>query len=280
MYGVLIEWLGDDLKKVDLKDGVTEEETVQAMTTLARLHAAWWNTEEEDALSALFKPEESLQMILGFMGGAELASEYAATTFKEAFGDKFASYVAAGVRTMPSWAFKGCTGDRNRTLCTWDLRTENMVWRRTPGGPDDYECVILDHQVWCYGGAPMFDVAVFFGCSCAEETMAERVEVGLRAYHSTLTSLGVATYSEAEMHADFNRACWHACSFPCFGGKMVKETQAKADAAAPGSAAQQEALQMVQNLVALFNDMARRTKKLVDLRDAYSGVPFHVPGYT
>ena len=205
VYGVLIEWLGDDLKKVDLKDGVTEEETVQAMTTLARLHAAWWNTEEEDALSALFKPEESLQMILGFMGGAELASEYAATTFKEAFGDKFASYVAAGVRTMEDWAFKGCTGDRNRVLCTWDLRTENMVWRRTPGGPYDYECVILDHQVWCYGGAPMFDLAVFFGCSCAEETMAERVEVGLRAYHSTLTSLGVTTYSEAEMHADFTR---------------------------------------------------------------------------
>ena len=78
VYGVLIEWLGDDLKKVDLKDGVTEEETVQAMTTLARLHAAWWNTEEEEALSALFKPEESLQMILGFMGGAELAAELGA----------------------------------------------------------------------------------------------------------------------------------------------------------------------------------------------------------
>ena len=61
---------------------------------------------------------------------------------------------------------------------------------------------------------------------------------------------------------------------------MVKGTRDKADAAAPGSAEQQEALQMEQNLVALFNDMARRTKKLVDLRDAYSSAPFHVPGYT
>jgi hypothetical protein len=40
-------------------------------------------------------------------------------------------------------------------LCTWDLRTDNMVWRKTPGGPAEYECVIIDHQIWQYGGAPM-----------------------------------------------------------------------------------------------------------------------------
>jgi hypothetical protein len=42
VYGVLMEWLGDDLKKVETQDGTTEEETVQAMTTLAKLHASFW----------------------------------------------------------------------------------------------------------------------------------------------------------------------------------------------------------------------------------------------
>ena len=41
-----MEWLGDDLKKVETQDGVTEEETVQAMEALAKLHATFWNTPE------------------------------------------------------------------------------------------------------------------------------------------------------------------------------------------------------------------------------------------
>eukprot|EP01048_Picozoa_sp_COSAG05_P016556 COSAG05_NODE_2145_length_3481_cov_4.068007_2_plen_339_part_00 len=157
VYGVLMEYLGDDLKKVELESGITEEETVQAMTALANLHATFWNS-DDPVMDALFKPEDSLGMIRGFMGGAECATNYAATDLTAAHGEKFGAYVTAAVKCMEEWDFKGCTA--NKTLCTWDLRTDNMVWRKTPGGPSEFECVIIDHQVWCYGAAPMFDVAV------------------------------------------------------------------------------------------------------------------------
>ena len=100
------------------------------------------------------------------------------------------AFVAAAVRTQEEWDFKGCTN--NKVLCSWDLRTDNMVWRRSPGGPADYECVIIDHQVWSYGGAPTYDLACFFGCSCTEEQMKARVELGLRARNAARLS-GAAT---------------------------------------------------------------------------------------
>ena len=62
---------------------------------------------------------------------------------------------------------------------------------------------------------------VFFGCSCTEEQMKARVELGLRTYHETLLAEGVATYSFDELNRDFNQATWHACTIPCFGGKML-----------------------------------------------------------
>lgn len=56
-----------------------------------------------------------------------------------------------------------------------------MIWRKNPAaGPEAYECIILDHQMWSYGGAPMYDLAVFFGCSCTTEQMEERLSLGLK----------------------------------------------------------------------------------------------------
>lgn len=251
------------------------------MQAIAKLHATWWNTDEPEALKALFTPEQSLMMIRGFMGGAEVAVEYAATDLTKAVGEKFGAYVTQAVKTMEEWDFKSVTGDKNKVLCTWDLRTENMVWRKTPGGPDDYECVIIDHQVWSYGGAPMYDLGCFFGCSCTVEQMAERVKVGLQAYHDQLLASGVTTYSFAEMDADFDRATWHCCCIPCFAGKMLKGV--RDTAVAQGEAgevdAQKESLTMAENMATLFANMAERTKALVELRGAYERAPFDVPGY-
>jgi hypothetical protein len=89
-------------------------------------------------------------MIRAFMGGAEPGMRYAKSELAKAFGEKFGAYAAEAVRTMEEWDLKSCTGDANKTLCTWDLRTDNMVWRKTPGGPSEYECIIIDHQVWNY----------------------------------------------------------------------------------------------------------------------------------
>ena len=60
---------------------------------------------------------------------------------------------------------------------------------------------------------------------------------------------------------------------------MLDNVREAADAAEDGSEAEAEALAMIGNLTTLFNDMAERTKKLVDVRDAYATAPFTVQGY-
>jgi hypothetical protein len=278
VYGVLMEWLGDDLKKVETQDGITEEECVQCMEGLARLHAAFWNTDTPGQLAACFTPEESLEMIRGFMGGKEPAVKYAQNELTQEFGAKFGAYATAAVDSMESWDFKGCTGSANKTLCTWDFRTDNVVFRKTPGGAAEYEAVIIDHQIWSYGGGPMFDVAVFFGCSCTCEQMEARVAVGLKAYHDQLVQCGVSTYSFDECNTDFDTAIWHAVCFPCFAGKILDGLRTQVAAAEDGSAAETEAKAMVANLTQIFGDMAKRSKTLVELRDAYTSAPFTVAG--
>jgi len=127
VYGVLMEWLGDDLKKVEGVDGVSVEETTQAMVELAKLHAAFWNTTDPDLLlghdgkggGALFEPYESLEIIRGLQGGVEMAVAYCENQLKAAFGEKFSAYAKEAARTMEDWDFTGVTGERNKVLCTW-----------------------------------------------------------------------------------------------------------------------------------------------------------------
>ena len=59
-------------------------------------------------------------------------------------------------------------------------------------------------------------------------------------YHETLLAEGVTTYSSEEMHADFDRAIWHAVCFPCFAGKVIKTNQDQLDLAEPGSVKHRE----------------------------------------
>jgi hypothetical protein len=40
------------------------------------------------------------------------------------------SYLMFAIRNADDWMFKGTTGER--ALCTWDLRTDNIVWRKVP----------------------------------------------------------------------------------------------------------------------------------------------------
>ena len=104
----------------------------------------------------------------------------------------------------------------------------------------------------------MFDVAVFFGCSCKVEQMEARVEVGLKAYYDALVANGVTTYSWEDLQTDFNTAIWHAVCFPCFAGKMLDNVRGAAEAAESGSEAEKEALTMIDNMTQIFNDMAER----------------------
>ena len=62
-------------------------------------------------------------------------------------------------RDLRKWEFKGVTS--NKALCSWDLRTDNMIWRKVHPKLDEYECVIIDHQIWMWGASPGYDLCTY-----------------------------------------------------------------------------------------------------------------------
>ena len=53
-----------------------------------------------------------------------------------------------------------------------------MLWRKSPGGPEEYECVILDHQLWAVGASPMYDLCTHLAISLTEEQAKTYVALG------------------------------------------------------------------------------------------------------
>lgn len=278
-YGLLIEYLGDDLVKAEQADGVTELQNRQICAGLAKIHARFWNGEGLSPAdkAALMTPADSMALMKSFMGGIDVAAEFTETEIRAALGEKYATYVSAAVRQIDQWLFKN---NHDQTcLCSWDFRTDNVLWRRSPGGPDDHECVIIDHQLWQIGGAPVYDLATYLGCSCREEQMAERVDTGLRVYHETLVASGVTTYSWEQFNADFNDAIACPALIGSFCGKMVSDVTAGAMAAPEGSQDRKDALTMADNMKALFTMMSSRVKTLIEHRNAWYPTNFQ-PKYS
>ena len=127
----------------------------------------------------------------GFLGDVENACKYVDEVLKPQLGVKFSAYACEAMRTMRKWQFQNTNG--NTTLCSWDLRTDNMLWRKSPAGPEEYECVILDHQLWAVGASPMYDLCTHLTISPTEEQGKTLVALGLKVYHETLVECGVTT---------------------------------------------------------------------------------------
>ena len=147
---------------MEVADGVTEEEAAQAAEAIAKIHATFWNNEEMLSNPALFTDTD----LNVFFNGLKVTDESLVAPFLEklsvAAGDalppKFAKFSLEAVKSLEQWLWKPeSTG--NRTIVTADYRTENVVWRKT--GPETYEPVVLDHQIWTVTNAPMRDMACF-----------------------------------------------------------------------------------------------------------------------
>jgi hypothetical protein len=166
-----MEYLGDDLKKVDMTLGMDELELRQSVVAAAKLHATFWNGKNltPTDMQALLSMEEARDIHHGLMLGDagqhtdqvckyvdEVLNPLVGEKLKDIphIGKKFAAYTIQALRTMKDWNFTSANGAT--TLCSWDLRTDNMSWRRSPAGPDEYECVILDQQLWAHGCSPMY----------------------------------------------------------------------------------------------------------------------------
>jgi hypothetical protein len=278
-YGVLMEYLGDDLKKADMTKGMTELELRQSVTAVAKLHATFWNGRNLNAedKKALLTVDEVTSILEGFMGDTSNACAYVDTVLKPVLGEKFAAYTIQALKTMRSWEFSNSNG--NTTLCSFDLRTDNMLWRKSPGGPEEYECVVLDHQLWAVGASPMYDLCTHLTISPTEEQAKTYVGLGLKVYHETLVECGVTTYSVEQMNQDFDNAVWHTSMLCAMGGKIVPDIEAGAMAHPEGSDARAEGLTMVKNLNDTFTLFGKRAAHMAELRGAWSPDGFTVPGY-
>lgn len=278
-YGVLMEYLGDDLKKADMQKGMTELELQQSVVAVAKLHATFWNGKNLNAQDkqALLSVDEATSLLEGFMGDVEIACKYVNEVLKPELGVKFSAYACQALRTLRAWHLQNSNG--NTTLCSWDLRTDNMLWRKSPGGPEEYECVILDHQLWAVGASPMYDLCTHLAISLTEEQAKTYVALGLRLYHETLVECGVTTYSVEQMNKDFDNAVWHTSMMCAMGGKIVPDIEAGAMAHPEGSEARAEGMTMTKNLNDTFTLFGKRAANLAELREAWDPEGFTVPGY-
>jgi hypothetical protein len=163
-YGILMEWLGDDLKAINPMDGVTKEEMLEACEAAAKLHARWWNSDEISSdwekcsdLPAgsigMMNPEDIMVMLKDYFGvnpgdddGATIVAKFLDDMARNpAFGPKFAAYLKGVTTSYEDWAFEGRT--KNSVISSFDMRETNMIWRRNAAKPSGYECVLIDHQV-------------------------------------------------------------------------------------------------------------------------------------
>eukprot|EP00041_Stephanoeca_diplocostata_P015131 m.286815 g.286815 ORF g.286815 m.286815 type:complete len:405 (+) comp19937_c1_seq20:211-1425(+) len=152
-FGVLIEWLGDDLKIVDLDVGATLEETIDIVETLAKLHSRFWNCDELLNKEYFFSSREMTDMFTGFgiFHNEALTSSFLdklQTMAPEgAVSDAWVRSAKYAVAHPEAWLWKSVTSN-NRTIGSIDFRINNVVWRRVHNQSKDYECVIIDHQLW------------------------------------------------------------------------------------------------------------------------------------
>jgi hypothetical protein len=281
-FGVMMEWLGDDLKKVEVANGCTAEEVKEATEAIAKIHALFWNNAELLAKDYLFEPPE---MITFFHGLGITNEEQTGPFFKileescikegTALGPKMLPYCQAAVKNIDQWLFKSKTTG-NQTICTVDFRTENAIWRNNPKSASGYECVVIDHQIWCKTSAPMRDIACFLGASCTVESMPAMADLALKTYHETLLAHGVTTYSYADMEADFDLAVWIIPNWMCAASGIVGGIKAGIDAAETDEE-RTKGETMLTNIMKLIVTFSSRAEALMNLRNAFENPPFDAP---
>eukprot|EP00035_Acanthoeca_spectabilis_P011328 m.199228 g.199228 ORF g.199228 m.199228 type:complete len:450 (-) comp15312_c0_seq4:62-1411(-) len=277
-YGILIEHLGDDVIKLSATDATSDWQHQQAMDTLAKLHASIWNSTEDP--ECFFTSKDVASLFTFFMGGTEGGIAYVRKNYPKWFpegGAKYADYLSQAILTMDDWLMKGTTDHKH--WAGFDVRTENMLWRKVHPKLDEYELVVLDHQTWCQAGSPMLDLAVFHMMSCTEEQMEECATKGIRRYYDQLIANGVKGYSWEDANRDFDNALWYGALFTLMGVGTLSYVEEGAMAHPEGSPERKEGLAMAEAIATKFTTFGRRGYTLINARNAWNPTFFSVPGY-
>ena len=189
-YILLLEDIGD-AEPGDQLTGVSPERCATVLGSIAKMHAAFWNSEAVENRFWLMPLSIDTRIRHGLFRDSQ-----------PAFRERFAHLVDDDFGRALAWVEKnGIAAVRTLqqgapvTLLHCDLRLDNVAFR-------DGEPIVFDWQLVRRGPAA-YDVAYFL--SGASPDLTREDEAGLlRGYHAALEELGVRDYSFAAFERDYH----------------------------------------------------------------------------
>jgi hypothetical protein len=209
-YGLMIEYLGDDLKLHSIPEGgIPLADMIDAVQTVAKIHAASWNDSTLKDTSAggtnfWMNHSTELGQLFQIFGASGWESFVAGL---EPGDPSLAADCDAAYKNMDKWMHASVGGHAHRTLSSLDLRSENLIWRKTGPADDAYECVPIDHQAWWFA-PPTRDIAMLLATSMQADDIQGEFMNCCKAYHAALLAEGVESYSWEMFQLDLGVSCW------------------------------------------------------------------------
>lgn len=176
----------------DQVEGATADDASAALDSIARMHAAWWESPKLGSHAWITSGIETIKQPIAMM--YEAAWRPAMDRLGHLLPpDLRESAPALGRRAILAMdSFMG----REETLCHGDFRQDNLFFP-TPGG-----VIACDWQ--SPGRGPAFaDVAYFIGGSMGVETRRANEQDLLRRYYEGLRAGGVSSYSFEQLMEDY-----------------------------------------------------------------------------
>ncbi|MCZ6867886.1 MAG: phosphotransferase [Gammaproteobacteria bacterium] len=211
-YCLLIEDMGN-LRMVAQVKSCSVEDANLAVSTLAKIHARWWQDERLTGQQWLLNSQGSGQLFQGLYAqgwdhfwaehGDVLPPEYEAAG--RALSGRFAELVEEGSRS--AW-----------TLVHGDYRLENFLFDDAHADP----LVVLDWQLISWGSG-LRDLSYFIAQNLTTELRREHESDLLKRYHETLRAHDVNGYTFDQLIRDYRIGLLLATVIPVNGARMLAE---------------------------------------------------------
>jgi thiamine kinase-like enzyme len=190
---LLLEDLSDIATPGDHETGCTTNQASLALTRLANLHAAWWNSPSLDEISWLGRYEVNSRKNWLIYAGAWGPFQYRLRHVTPPATLRLYRSLWRSRETL-----QRLEAGRPRTLQHGDFRLANLAF-----GSD--EVYAFDWQV-IRSGPPLFDVAWFMITSLTIEQRRLAEETLLSTYHCALADAGVTDFTMEDLLADYRLA--------------------------------------------------------------------------
>lgn len=190
-FGLLIEDLAD-ARVGDQVKGCSPDDAELALRTLAKMHAAFWES-----------PVLDRPWLLPADDGAAIQH----AIYRKAwpiFEERFREQLTPEARAIPAWndahgpALLKRLSTSPRTLLHGDFRADNLMYHDNPAAP----LTIIDFQAVMTGN-PMIDVAYFTRPNMSPEDGDAHEDRLVEAYHDALMEAGVTGYSLEQCRQDY-----------------------------------------------------------------------------